>query len=88
MTDNEEKKTVGNADWQPGPEYVTVMDILRFFLAWAVISFLWVLLNVCPECGQHHVGHGNLAAYAAGFVGAIIFQVLRLLGRRDRKKRH
>jgi len=86
MSDIDEKKKSEVADSQPGPVYVMVMDIIRFFMAWAVITFLWVLLNVCPECGQHHAGHGNLAPYAAGFIGAIIFHVLRLLGRRDREK--
>lgn len=66
-----------------GPVYVTVMDILRFILAWAVITFLWMMLNVCPDCGHHHVGHGNLAPIFAGGFGAIFFHVLRLIGRKS-----
>ena len=79
MTDKNEKST---SVASPGPVYVTVMDIIRFFLAWAVITFLWVMLNVCPDCGQHHVGLDNFTPVLVGFLGAIFFHILRLFGRK------
>jgi len=62
--------------------YLTFLDALRFILAWGVITFLWVMTYVCPECGlRHFIAHGNVTPIIVGFIGAMIFHVYRLRGR-------
>jgi len=71
----------------PDALYLALMDGLRFILAWGVITFLWVMTYVCPECGLRHViAHGNVTPIIVGFIGAMIFHVYRLRGRYHAKK--